>query len=481
MKKTHFMFSILMPLLAMALISCDPIKPEPEPVPVQDTIIVTPLSMNFPAADKESEPQLLVIKSEKYVSAIADDAWCKLTIQEDAPSGEYRYMVRCQTNVEPIERSTTIRIKRVSQEMAAVSVTQAAADTTRHISGSPFMGLGWCLGNQFDAHNNGKSSETAWGNPACTQATFDGLKKMGFETVRIPVTWMGHIGDAPDYIIEEAWLNRVAEVVGFAENAGLNVILNIHHDGADSKYWLSVKDAASSEAKNTEITAELTAIWGQIATRFADKGDWLMFETMNEIHDGGWGWGSNKTDGGKQYRVLNAWNQACVDVIRAAGGCNATRWIGCPGYCTNTDLTIESFVLPTDAANRVAVSIHCYDPYAFTLECSTNKWGTDAEKAALVSTFAKIKQHYIDQGIEAYIGEFGCAQRANPADEHYRVEYLAYYAAMAYEYNLSIMLWDNGSKSAGGAEANSFVNHGTGEYMSDKGKAAVEALVDNYK
>ena len=166
-------------------------------------------------------------------------------------------------------------------------------------------------------------------------------------------------------------MDRVAEVVGYAENAGLNAIVNIHHDGADSSYWLNIKEAAKNESKNTAIKVELKAVWMQIAERFKDKGNFLAFESMNEIHDGGWGWGENRTDGGKQYAVLNEWNQVFVDAVRAVGGENADRFLGVPGYCTNPELTISSFILPTDKVrNRLMVAVHFYDPYEYTLNAT---------------------------------------------------------------------------------------------------------------
>ena len=71
------------------------------------------------------------------------------------------------------------------------------------------LGIGWNLGNQFDAHYDGCSYEEGWGNKAATQQTFNALKKAGFRSVRIPVTWMGHIGNAQTYTIEGGWLDRV--------------------------------------------------------------------------------------------------------------------------------------------------------------------------------------------------------------------------------------------------------------------------------
>ena len=121
----------------------------------------------------------------------------------------------------------------------------------------------------------------AWGNQKTTQTCFDRLKALGFSTVRIPVTWLGHIGEAPEYKIDEAWLDRVAEIVGYAEKAGLKAIVNIHHDGADSKYWLDIAGAAVNSELQSQILAEITAVWGQIAAKFADKGDFLIFEAFH--------------------------------------------------------------------------------------------------------------------------------------------------------------------------------------------------------
>lgn len=352
------------------------------------------------------------------------------------------------------------------------------------------LGIGWNLGNHFDAHINGKSSETAWGNPKATQATMDAVKKAGFNTVRIPVTWMGHIGEAPDYKIEDAWLNRVAEVVGYAEKAGLNVVLNMHHDGADSKYWLNIKNAAKSATSQEQIVSQLTKMWTQIAEKFKDKGDFLIFECCNEIHDGGWGWGENRSDGGKQYRCLNEWNAAFVSAVRAVGGENANRYLGVPAYCTNVDLAIESFVMPEDnVKDKLILSVHCYDPYDYCLSAKYSQWGHTAASAnkvsgdnesQLMSVFQKIYQHYISNGIPVYLGEFGCVNRETEKQQRFQRYYLKFYASLSRTFGVPSMIWDNGAKGSG-AETHAFIDHGTGKYQSKEGQLAIEALVSTYK
>jgi len=443
------------------------------------TVSVNAESFTFNSYDG-SETQELVITANKFVKAVADDDWCVLSSGTSSKAGEYVYKITPAENKKEEVRSTTIRILQVNTELKSVAVTQAAAPHIESVAAC-FLGLGWNFGNQLDSQNNGVSSETCWGNPAGTQATFDGVKKAGFQTVRIPVTWMGHIGEAPEYKIEEAWMNRVAEVVGYCEKAGLNAIINIHHDGSDSKYWLNIKEAATSSAKEATITEELTAIWKQIATKFQDKGEWLMFETMNEIQDGGWGYGDNTKDGGKQYAVLNRWNQACVDAIRSVGGQNTSRWIGVPGYSTNTELTLKNLVVPTDASNRIAVAVHNYDPYAFTLECSTNSYSA-ADMNNIKKLFAQLKETYMQRGVQCYVGEFGCVQRTTDSAESTRLKYLKEFAQAAKEAGLSIILWDNNADNGGkgGKECNAFIDHATGEYKSAKAEAATKAIVEGF-
>jgi endoglucanase len=300
---------------------------------------------------------------------------------------------------------------------------------------------------------------------------------------------MGHIGEAPDYKIEESWLNRVAEVVGYAEKAGLNAIINMHHDGSDSKFWLDIKTAAANPDVQKQLLEQIGAMWGQIADKFKDKGEFLVFESFNEIHDGGWGWGANRNDGGKQYKCLNEWNQAFVDAVRASGGENTDRILGIPAYCTNVDIAIETFVFPEDTAkDRLMMAVHCYDPYDYTLPATKSEWGHTANasnkvagdnEADLKKVFEKIYSNFISKGIPVYMGEFGCVNRATAREQAFQQYYLKYYAKLAKTYGVPAILWDNGAKGAGN-EKHAFIDHGTGEYCSPEAKAAVQALVGSY-
>ncbi|MBO4362709.1 MAG: glycoside hydrolase family 5 protein [Paludibacteraceae bacterium] len=356
------------------------------------------------------------------------------------------------------------------------------------------MGIGWNLGNQMDAHYDGCSYETGWGNKAATQQTFNGLAKAGFRSVRIPVTWMGHIGNAPTYAIERGWLDRVDELVHMAHKAGLIVIINIHHDGfgaADTpskgSHWLDLPAAVASEERNQLIKQELTMIWLQIGKRFANDGEWLVFETLNEIQDGGWGNGNNRRDGGAQYRVLNEWNQVCVDAIRAAGGKNETRYIGVPGYVCNPDLTVENLVLPEDVVpNRLMVAVHSYDPWDYAGSAKYNEWGHTGKdvvpgvgEEAYVGMLNRLFNMYIRRGVPVYFGEFGAVRRASKADEEFRLYYFRYICKAMRDRRISALYWDNGNSKAGN-DGFGVIDHATGRFIGN-GEQAVRAMIDSWE
>ena len=63
----------------------------------------------------------------------------------------------------------------------------------------------------------------------------EAVKKAGFKTVRIPVTWAPHLGDAPDYKIDEDWLARVKQIVNWVLECDMYAVINVHHDDA---FWL---------------------------------------------------------------------------------------------------------------------------------------------------------------------------------------------------------------------------------------------------
>ena len=209
---------------------------------------------------------------------------------------------------------------------------------------------------------SGLESETVWGNPYTTPEMVQAIADRGFKSLRIPVTWFNHMGPSPDYTVDTEWMDRVEEVANYAFDADLYVIINIHHDDYNEEHegsWL-----CPTYEKQDAVTDQLVKVWTQIAERFKDYGSHLLFETMNEPREVGspeeW------TGGSAEHRdVINAFNLAAVNAIRATGGNNVTRFIMIPQVGANGN-ALEDLIIPNNDPH-IMISVHNYSPYEFCL------------------------------------------------------------------------------------------------------------------
>jgi len=339
------------------------------------------------------------------------------------------------------------------------------------------MKIGWNLGNTLEAHIDMEPYETAWGNPEATQALMNGVAAQGFGAVRIPVTWGDMIGRGPNYTIDSYWINRVAEVVGFVTNAGMKAIINIHHDGADSSHWLSVKNADLTGSKKTAIDEKFTAVWRQIAQKFINTGENLIFEGFNELHDGSWGDGN-----AAQRNRVNELNQIFVNTVRAVGGQNSTRYLVIPGWVTRPSITVSSLVMPTDPTpDRLIVTFHYYDPYDFTGSASQKVWGSKAHRSGwanetyVQNTFNSIKAKFVDKGIPVIIGEYGAVNQSGAAFNH-RKYYMEYVTKYAHDCGFVPFYWDNGGFGTG-SEKFGLLKRSDGQPYDNNAKQIIDVMM----
>ena len=300
------------------------------------------------------------------------------------------------------------------------------------------MGAGWNLGNTLDAVRSGSGTpaqfETAWGNPVTTPEMIQLLADTGFGTLRIPVTWEAHIGPAPEYKIDSAWMDRVQEVVDYGIGSGLYVILNLHHE---DWHFPSYQNYGEAEAK-------LIAVWTQIAARFRGYSEKLIFETMNEPRMKGTS--AEWTGGTQEARdVINRWNAAVLAAIRASEGHNALRYVMAPTIAASADLpALLGFELPED--DRVIVSIHAYAPYNFALNTNApndNAFRPTVERE-IDALFLRLDRYFLSKGISVVIGECGSVDKDNLDD---RVAWASYYAGKAAQHGVPCIWWDNGIKT----------------------------------
>ena len=321
------------------------------------------------------------------------------------------------------------------------------------------MGNGINLGNTLEACDNNVgiktntplSYETHWGQPKTTQAMIDGMKAAGFDTIRIPVAWMTnatHLYEG-DYTIDADYMDRVEEVVRYARKAGMYVIINDHWDGG----WYGMFGSESAETRALAMEA-YKGMWQQIAERFRDYSDYLIFESANE--ELGTRFDENSPlycsdsvvtylNDDERYALTNEINQTFVDVVRATGGNNATRFLLIAGYGTNIDQTCDDrFQMPKDTAvSKLMVSVHYYDPWSYcgaSSAASATKWGKVSDYEYMDQQLAKMTK-FTEAGYGVVIGEYG----ALPCSDGLKDNTLAYHTAFldaCTKYNLTNCLWD---------------------------------------
>ena len=332
------------------------------------------------------------------------------------------------------------------------------------------MGAGWNVGNQLEANSGGKVDETVWGNPEITQELISAVADAGFTTVRVPVSYLDRIDDANNYTVDSAWLDRVEEVVQYCYNEGLYVIINIHGDGYNTVEdgWFLV----NGEDQDM-ICEKYEAVWKQIAERFADYDEHLIFESMNEECDGTYNGDPNR----EYYANLNKYNQIFVDTVRDTGKKNTHSWLLVPGWNTNVEYTVGDygFEMPTDEKcsadeSRMMVSVHYYDPwdYCGTEDLKTILWGEYGDnlievngfpkmnkakwgdESYLDDLFTKMQDKFVKNDIPVIIGEYGCIDKSSAyADfsgqiQGNRAYWDGYVAGKAASMGMIPVYWDNG-------------------------------------
>lgn len=313
------------------------------------------------------------------------------------------------------------------------------------------MTFGWNLGNtldvcQADRDGDGKINEhveagekvdeTLWGNPKATKDLFTSLKKNGVNAVRIPVTWRDHMDSNGN--IDREWMDRVQQVVDYAYSQGMYVIINVHHDGGgDPKFGAWIIE--ESQKDYNTFLKKYKNIWKQIAERFKNYSDYLIFESMNEV---GFDtlYNKNKADA---YNLINKINQDFVDIIRATGGNNAKRHLLIAGYYTDIERTCDSlYKMPDDKAGRCILSVHYYTPWDFCTCDIKHTWGTNSEVRQMETLIGKMKKNFVDKGIPVIIGEYA----ASGSDLSSCIFFIEKLNKLCSDYGIATFIWDSGSQ-----------------------------------
>ncbi len=317
-------------------------------------------------------------------------------------------------------------IRERSDEMRDISAKELVAEMT----------AGWNLGNTLEATSaEGLASETSWGNPKVTKELIDAVCEKGFDSIRIPITWGNHVSEGPDYTIDPAWMDRVEEVVNYALDDGMYVLIDSHHE----EFW-RIPDPEHIEA----VDAENIAIWKQVAERFKDYGDHLVFEGLNEPRTKG---SEKEWSGGtpEERECVSRLNKSFVDTVRATGGNNEKRLLLVTTYADSSlAQAVASLEIPED--DHIGVAIHAYEPYAFTYANGESwelfKWD-GSQNGGIIKLMVSLDNFFIKKDIPVLLTEYGAMNKDENTEEVNK--WAQVYVSKATQYGIPCFWWDNGN------------------------------------
>ncbi len=429
------------------------------------------------SAEKKNSVKL---DKTKLVLEVGETAKLKASVKEKctvqwSSSDKTVATVKKGTVTAKQEGAAKITVKIKGTDIKAVCTVTVEKKSGKKKSSAPKSGqelldkmtIGWNLGNTLDCANcsglsNELDYETAWGNVKTTKAMIDTVKKAGFNTIRIPVSWGDHMDKNGK--VSDAWMDRVQEIVDYAYDNDMYIILNSHHDNN----WIKL-----TEEDEKEVTKKYKYLWKQIAVRFKNYDEKLLFEGRNEPRTEG---SAKEWIGGTapEREVINRMYNAFVDAVRDAGGYNKTRYlIVAPYAASSAYVAMADLKLPDD--DRIIVSVHNYTPFASAFDGNmNNKTFTDSGKKEIDNYLSNLNKLFVSKGIPVIIDEFGSVNKNN-TDE--RIKMAEYYVTEAGKLGIPMVWWDNGAHGTG-SENFGLLNRSKLEWYFPE---LVKALVDAAK
>jgi hypothetical protein len=262
------------------------------------------------------------------------------------------------------------------------------------------------IGNTMEAPNEGD-----W-NPPIQERAFDDYKNAGFTAVRIPITWDAHTMTTPPYTIDSTWLNRVEQVVDWGLQRRLFIIIDAHNE-----YWIKYWYSDSTVAR-------FDSIWSQVAARFQNKSDSLIFEMINEPYP-------------MSQQNVNSLNANVLKVIRKT---NPTRIVSFSGYEYSDAAQLVSCAIPDPSDKYLIGYYHSYDPWPFGLE-GPGTYGSPSDIAATKAIFDEVTAWSTKNNIPVVLDEFGYMDSCQ-----YNSRMCAYgtVVSQAISHGVGAFAWDDG-------------------------------------
>lgn len=246
------------------------------------------------------------------------------------------------------------------------------------------------------------------------------IRAAGFNHVRINLHPFRFMGSAPEFTIQPTWLETLDWALEQCRANGLLAILDLH-------------EFTALAANPFGLKLKYLAAWRQLAARYEDAPEEVLFELLNEPN-------TRLTP-----EIWNHYLREPLALIRA-GHSTRTLIVG-PAYWNGID-HLHQLTLPGHD-RHIIVTVHYYHPMAFTHQGAAwspeNKdksgvtWlGTEAEKHVIQRDFVGVQDWALEHQRPILLGEFGVYEKS---DMDSRVRYTSFVAREAERLGWSWSYW----------------------------------------
>lgn len=169
-----------------------------------------------------------------------------------------------------------------------------------------------------------------------TKKDFENVKKLGCDVVRIPIHFEQFCKEENNYIIPDKILGILDGIISISNELGLYVIFDFHNN------------TASGSFTPVDVEKILNPVWTQLATRYKDSSDYVVYELMNEPHD----------------IEIPVWNEIIKRLVSLVRSIDKKHYIIAGGADWNSFKAMKT--LPLFKEDKIIYNFHFYDPHTFT-------------------------------------------------------------------------------------------------------------------
>ncbi|MBR4824395.1 MAG: cellulase family glycosylhydrolase [Spirochaetaceae bacterium] len=171
---------------------------------------------------------------------------------------------------------------------------------------------------------------------------FENIKNLGIEIIRIPIWFEEYSSGKPDYIVEDWLWESIDNAVEWCEEFQIYMIIDFHNNCSDGHHT------------KPDVEKMLVKIWKQIAERYKDKSEYVLYEIMNEPH----------LSSGNIEADIRKWGKIQGNVLKEIRNIDKKHTVIVGGEQSNgLDAMLK---LPDYKDDNIIYNFHDYTPFLFT-------------------------------------------------------------------------------------------------------------------